>query len=137
MFKRCSHHVGAGRVLRDRAHHIKHNGRSRLGRINATTLCVKQTAKVSLACRLNILKIASNGVNTFYVVWNRVQLSHAFKHRFQSESTSGIIKIQTLLPGMVMIHLMESKFDLKPRSEEHTSELQSLMRISYAVFCLQ
>src|SRR3546814_6485099 len=25
----------------------------------------------------------------------------------------------------------------KVRSEEHTSELQSLMRISYAVFCLQ
>src|SRR3546814_1200110 len=28
----------------------------------------------------------------------------------------------------------KAKFD---RSEEHTSELQSLMRISYAVFCLQ
>src|SRR3546814_1282797 len=27
------------------------------------------------------------------------------------------------------------RFD--PRSEEHTSELQSLMRISYAVFCLK
>src|SRR3546814_3469631 len=27
--------------------------------------------------------------------------------------------------------------DLGPRSEEHTSELQSLMRISYAVFCLK
>src|SRR3546814_8240271 len=27
--------------------------------------------------------------------------------------------------------------DLEPRSEEHTSELQSLMRISYAVFCLK
>src|SRR3546814_10391912 len=26
---------------------------------------------------------------------------------------------------------------LKQRSEEHTSELQSLMRISYAVFCLK
>src|SRR3546814_4688627 len=25
---------------------------------------------------------------------------------------------------------------ITPRSEEHTSELQSLMRISYAVFCL-
>src|SRR3546814_8246597 len=25
----------------------------------------------------------------------------------------------------------------RPRSEEHTSELQSLMRISYAVFCLK
>src|SRR3546814_6875954 len=33
------------------------------------------------------------------------------------------------------------EFDLRPeeidRSEEHTSELQSLMRISYAVFCLK
>src|SRR3546814_10041648 len=27
--------------------------------------------------------------------------------------------------------------DLSNRSEEHTSELQSLMRISYAVFCLK
>src|SRR3546814_3944196 len=27
--------------------------------------------------------------------------------------------------------------DLATRSEEHTSELQSLMRISYAVFCLK
>src|SRR3546814_7368959 len=30
---------------------------------------------------------------------------------------------------------MDSGHD--PRSEEHTSELQSLMRISYAVFCLK
>src|SRR3546814_4641266 len=28
-------------------------------------------------------------------------------------------------------------FDEASRSEEHTSELQSLMRISYAVFCLK
>src|SRR3546814_9366835 len=28
-------------------------------------------------------------------------------------------------------------FDRYDRSEEHTSELQSLMRISYAVFCLK
>src|SRR3546814_1689678 len=28
-------------------------------------------------------------------------------------------------------------FRYKDRSEEHTSELQSLMRISYAVFCLK
>src|SRR3546814_1006613 len=27
--------------------------------------------------------------------------------------------------------------ELKPRSEEHTSELQSLMRTTYAVFCLK
>src|SRR3546814_10578434 len=29
------------------------------------------------------------------------------------------------------------KFKDRRRSEEHTSELQSLMRISYAVFCLK
>src|SRR3546814_9244725 len=28
------------------------------------------------------------------------------------------------------------EYDMVARSEEHTSELQSLMRISYAVFCL-
>src|SRR3546814_1844970 len=28
-------------------------------------------------------------------------------------------------------------FKVRTRSEEHTSELQSLMRISYAVFCLK
>src|SRR3546814_8957246 len=32
---------------------------------------------------------------------------------------------------------VEHAFDLSPKSEEHTSELQSLMRITYAVFCLQ
>src|SRR3546814_8491713 len=31
----------------------------------------------------------------------------------------------------------EGVVDKADRSEEHTSELQSLMRISYAVFCLQ
>src|SRR3546814_10617773 len=32
---------------------------------------------------------------------------------------------------------MEANMNLKNRSEEHTSELQSLMRNSYAVFCLK
>src|SRR3546814_3047985 len=31
----------------------------------------------------------------------------------------------------------ESELHAQKRSEEHTSELQSLMRISYAVFCLK
>src|SRR3546814_7938722 len=34
------------------------------------------------------------------------------------------------MPGMRISHCLK-------RSEEHTSELQSLMRISYAVFCLK
>src|SRR3546814_1721888 len=40
----------------------------------------------------------------------------------------------TELPTMLIF----SRFtDTRSRSEEHTSELQSLMRISYAVFCLK
>src|SRR3546814_2952628 len=37
------------------------------------------------------------------------------------------------------VHLEGERFDEAQafRSEEHTSELQSLMRISYAVFCLK
>src|SRR3546814_6553964 len=37
------------------------------------------------------------------------------------------------MPGTSGIELVEA---LKASSEEHTSELQSLMRLSYAVFCL-
>src|SRR3546814_7089856 len=36
-----------------------------------------------------------------------------------------------------LIHELDARKYLVNRSEEHTSELQSLMRISYAVFCLK
>src|SRR3546814_8725044 len=42
--------------------------------------------------------------------------------------------------GDVMAHvaaMLEGELPAADRSEEHTSELQSLMRISYAVFCLK
>src|SRR3546814_7047974 len=35
------------------------------------------------------------------------------------------------------MRLLHASLDQVSRSEEHTSELQSLMRISYAVFCLK
>src|SRR3546814_1343013 len=39
----------------------------------------------------------------------------------------------------IPVHMVEviNKLARVQRSEEHTSELQSLMRISYAVFCLK
>src|SRR3546814_3428014 len=40
------------------------------------------------------------------------------------------IRVMTVAPGYI-------ETDLNKRSEEHTSELQSLMRTSYAVFCLK
>src|SRR3546814_2596918 len=55
----------------------------------------------------------------------------------------------TCCPGMMLYFSFDDRFALDDmghydamaivnglRSEEHTSELQSLMRISYAVFCL-
>src|SRR3546814_1593899 len=38
-----------------------------------------------------------------------------------------------IIPGSTFLHAG----GIQERSEEHTSELQSLMRISYAVFCLK
>src|SRR3546814_7898701 len=60
--------------------------------------------------------------------------------------TSGMILLilaAALLFGYIMTRLMIPQkvvglvAELNQRSEEHTSELQSLMRISYAVFCLK
>src|SRR3546814_7574342 len=57
-------------------------------------------------------------------VWLEQVLTHPSAHRS---------------PAMVVQRLAEegSKWLSRVRSEEHTSELQSLMRISYAVFCLK
>src|SRR3546814_3229532 len=42
--------------------------------------------------------------------------------------------VAAILVGQLVVGVERRRDD---RSEEHTSELQSLMRISYAVFCLQ
>src|SRR3546814_7426972 len=51
-------------------------------------------------------------------------------HRIEIAAVQRFLKI-----GPVLDHLLLT-FG-QDRSEEHTSELQSLMRISYAVFCLK
>src|SRR3546814_7135597 len=50
---------------------------------------------------------------------------------FISESINEVVR--TLIEAMVLVFVVMFLF----RSEEHTSELPSLMRISYAVFCLK
>src|SRR3546814_7948497 len=49
-----------------------------------------------------------------------------FRTRLSEDMFRGLAPWMTRIPGR-LLH----------RSEEHTSELQSLMRISYAVFCLK
>src|SRR3546814_3358325 len=46
--------------------------------------------------------------------------------KFAAAAAAPILLNIAMMPGILLV-----------RSEEHTSELQSLMRISYAVFCLK
>src|SRR3546814_11067261 len=45
--------------------------------------------------------------------------------------------IQIVIADSAIMPIQRSVLPSNSRSEEHTSELQSLMRISYAVFCLK
>src|SRR3546814_1808683 len=47
------------------------------------------------------------------------------------------LRAHLLVGGAVRLKRGDDGDDRQRRSEEHTSELQSLMRISYAVFCLK
>src|SRR3546814_2036752 len=58
-----------------------------------------------------------------------------------SDRADFLIGACTFARGVIVLHLplLERTYQTPTiqRSEEHTSELQSLMRISYAVFCLK
>src|SRR3546814_7898201 len=56
-----------------------------------------------------------------------------FKKAWQERDYAVIVAVADKIPNNVL----EEDPKLLMRSEEHTSELQSLMRISYAVFCLK
>src|SRR3546814_9679973 len=57
--------------------------------------------------------------------------------RFAGKSLNYVRVRAVLITGLWPNDCPKDDFDAPGRSEEHTSELQSLMRISYAVFCLK
>src|SRR3546814_3299137 len=67
------------------------------------------------------------------------QMSQVVRDR-QCVTSCGQHCLKIIFAGMVQRRTKSAEralIGLRPRSEEHTSELQSLMRISYAVFCLK
>src|SRR3546814_1171980 len=62
-------------------------------------------------------------------------IPHTFMGAFSNGVMLQVILISVLM-GVALVQMGETSKPLI-RSEEHTSELQSLMRISYAVFCLK
>src|SRR3546814_4787811 len=65
--------------------------------------------------------------------------------RVKQGETSSFVIVDAAMNDLIRPTLYEAWHDVlavepregRVRSEEHTSELQSLMRISYAVFCLK
>src|SRR3546814_7207957 len=64
----------------------------------------------------------------------RPELVEACPERLTSQSKGAALSFSGVHIRTV---LRQAQHERKQRSEEHTSELQSLMRISYAVFCLK
>src|SRR3546814_8143374 len=75
---------------------------------------------ITAACSKDV---AATADGPFAMGFSRCGLPLPIEHFYQSS---------VFLPVVLM-----DKAGLLIRSEEHTSELQSLMRISYAVFCLK
>src|SRR3546814_4198434 len=75
-------------------------------------------------------------LRTAHAANNDTHMIHA-KHTIRSAVPNPYSNVS---PGPVSTATIKRKFSgafVLSRSEEHTSELQSLMRISYAVFCLK
>src|SRR3546814_6237297 len=81
-------------------------------------------ALVQAASRLGAHLAAAPDCNLADVAWTLASGRKAFAHRL------------ALVAGDAADAATQLRGD-ELRSEEHTSELQSLMRISYAVFCLK
>src|SRR3546814_7786783 len=62
--------------------------------------------------------------------WDYIHISCSSQHQIAGQKDSKRLCVQQA-EAVCVICARQS------RSEEHTSELQSLMRISYAVFCLK
>src|SRR3546814_1238961 len=80
---------------------------------------------------------AGVGVCGPVVIWRlgRVQLVAMFAPRVRLRLSRG--RRPEIIHKSKKVVFLSAKLERLLRSEEHTSELQSLMRISYAVFCLK
>src|SRR3546814_9634603 len=93
---------------------------SRLSAFLRYTLANEPTALVTLAQEIETLKL--------YLDIEKMRFEDRLRPHFAIDPAVS----RARLPSLLLQPLIENA-----RSEEHTSELQSLIRISYAVFCLK
>src|SRR3546814_8495957 len=90
--------------------------------------------------RLELLRIGAKGLTSRLRPYHPTTLRERYQRRFEvglkarmAAAGAALGINRALLHDLVDIDRSIGRI----RSEEHTSELQSLMRISYAVFCLK
>src|SRR3546814_4320275 len=62
----------------------------------------------------------------------RAQLGRFYRHHYRAANM--VVAVAANVDQAAVVREVRTAFGRNKRSEEHTSELQSLMRISYAVF---
>src|SRR3546814_10889281 len=77
--------------------------------------------------------VLAGGPETVYGLSGECQKAIAFDKSMSAASCSKVMVSEWQDGRVGFLFLLQGK----GRSEEHTSELQSIMRISYAVFCLK
>src|SRR3546814_7259713 len=65
------------------------------------------------------------------------EVYHRVKNNLQLVEALLLLQSRKIESGQAREAIHTTRQRIHTRSEEHTSELQSLMRISYAVFCLK
>src|SRR3546814_6182261 len=92
-------------------------------------------AKITSVHASQVSRICSGDFKTFSN--NVVQICKALKIRVPRIDEEDDVDIEWAKVHASLRRIWDQTPEGAARSEEHTSELQSLMRISYAVFCLK
>src|SRR3546814_1431266 len=86
----------------------------------------------------SLLQAAGKASTLLKAMGNERRLAVLCHLSVREHSVTELCRLVGLSQSALSQHLAKLRRDhLVKRSEEHTPELQSLMRISYAVFCLQ
>src|SRR3546814_4071087 len=93
---------------------------------------------VALACLWSAAAPAAETVRVGVLKYGTVnwEISIIQRHEMDVQHGFPLEVLELASDQATAVALQAGEVDIIVRSEEHTSELQSLMRISYAVFCL-
>src|SRR3546814_3856728 len=108
-----------------------------VGLIHALAIVKQAAAQVN--ARHNLDQKIANAIEHAAVAIQSGELDDQFPLVIwqTGSGTQSNMNVNEVIAGYANEQLTGTRGGKSPRSEEHTSELQSLMRISYAVFCLK